>query len=245
MNNEMIEGLKRAYAEALYESKRHDQAAEAIAVAILCLSGEKVTPPMAAKAEEVQTQPLGVMSHEAENPPVAAKAEEVQTAEPITMDPLGLKAAKKEASARLAEARRVMKLDQLAPGAAPKISRKAAKSAKTDYKKAKAERQAKAHALSRTCQYCGDQYLAKRRDQTNCLAPACRKAAKDAWKETHADARIQAQVASKAAQTVAQERGENGGLTRLERIRAAAERLDGIPESVRAAVAEARESEVM
>ena len=144
-----------------------------------------------------------------------------------------------------ATAAAVVKVDQPAPGAAKKISRKAAKSAKADYKKAKADRQAKAQALSRTCPHCQSMYIAKRKDQTNCLAPKCRKAAKDLWKETHADARIKAQVAAKAAQTVAQERGENGGLTRIERIRAAAERMDGIPESVRAAVAEARESEVM
>jgi hypothetical protein len=69
MSGEIIDSLKRAYAEALYEGKRHDMAAEAIATAIRCLSGEKVAPP--AKPQEIEMDwpaPTAVATVDPEKP---------------------------------------------------------------------------------------------------------------------------------------------------------------------------------
>jgi hypothetical protein len=84
----------------------------------------------------------------------------------------------------------------------------------------------------RVCAACGKKFTAHRKDQ-KCCSTACGKSGKG----SHAP-----KVLAPAAKL---ERANAGQPTRLERIRAAAERMDGIPESVRAAVAEARESEVM
>lgn len=113
---------------------------------------------------------------------------------------------------------------------------KAAKSKKAAFKAEKAARQEKAAKMARVCPFCGDQYLAKRKDQTNCLADACRKAAADAWK-------AKAAKEPKAPRTVALDKPAAAGQpTRLERIKALAGGGPAIPESVRAAAAEARES---
>jgi hypothetical protein len=84
----------------------------------------------------------------------------------------------------------------------------------------------------RVCAACGKKFTAHRKDQ-KCCSTACGKSGKG----SHAP-----KVLAPAAKL---ERANAGQPTRLERIRAAAERMDGIPESVRAAAAEARESEVM
>ena len=211
MSNEMIDGLKRAYMQAMVEARRYNRAADGIAEVI--------------RAAEMGTQ------------------DEAPTAEPMAMDPLGLKAAKTGASARLAEARRVMKLDQLASGAAPKISRKAAKIAKAK----PAAPEAKAGGMkSRVCVICNKMFLPKAGVQKAC-SPTCvaEKNRRYALEKYHAKQAAKKKGGAKPAPINLDKPSPAGQPTRLERIRAAAERMDGIPESVRAAVAEARESEVM
>jgi hypothetical protein len=79
-------------------------------------------------------------------------------------------------------------------------------------KAAKAERQDKAVKMSRVCPHCGRTYLAKRKDQTNCLADACKVAAKDAWKAKAARAAATPETGIEPA----------GSPSRLERIKALA-----------------------
>lgn len=99
-----------------------------------------------------------------------------------------------------------------------------------------AARQADAAARTKTCPHCGNQYLARRKDQTNCLAPACRKAAALAWGKSH-DLEKALPAAPKASAVPA------APVSRVDRIKAVAARMDGLPENARAAAAEARESE--
>jgi len=161
MNGQMIESLQRAYAQALAEAKRYNQAAEGIAAVIRAAEGVPIV-------HAGTPDPLGIGIE----PPVAPAKVAGKTA----------KAAK---------------------------AAKAAKE-KQSFKAAKAERQEKAAKMARVCPHCGDQYLAKRKDQTNCLADACKVAAKDAWK------------AKRAAPAATPETGIEpaGNPSRLERIKA-------------------------
>ena len=106
-------------------------------------------------------------------------------------------------------------------------------------KAAKAARQADAPAL-RTCPHCDALYTPKRKDQTNCLAPACRKLAqakaKAEWEAMRAKAPAAANKATAAAPAP---------VSRVDRIKAAAARVDGMPQSVLDAAAEAAASEAL
>jgi hypothetical protein len=106
-------------------------------------------------------------------------------------------------------------------------------------KAAKAARQADAPAL-RTCPHCDALYTPKRKDQTNCLAPACRKLAqakaKAEWEAMRAKAPAAANKATAAAPAP---------VSRVDRIKAAAARVDGLPQSVLDAAAEAAASEAL
>jgi hypothetical protein len=126
---------------------------------------------------------------------------------------------------------------------APKLSRKAAKSAKAK----PSAPEAKAGGMkSRVCVICNKMFLPKAGVQKAC-SPTCvaEKNRRYALEKYHAKQAAKKKGGAKPAPINLDKPSPAGQPTRLERIRAAAERMDGIPESVRAAVAEARESEVM
>jgi hypothetical protein len=95
-----------------------------------------------------------------------------------------------------------------------------------------AARQADAPAL-RTCPHCGVRYVAKRKDQTNCLKPDCRKAAQAKAKAEWEAMRAKAPAAPKAAPAAAP-----APASRAERIKAAAARVDAMTDAEREAAAQ-------
>jgi len=135
----------------------------------------------------------------------------------------------------------VVTLDQPAPGAEKQVSRKGAKAQRLSGEKKPPA--VKAGGMdSRACVICGKTFKPNAGVQKAC-SPKCvaEKNRRYALEKYHAK-----QAAKKApAPTAKQERTQAGGQTRIERIKALTGFVDPIPQRVRDAAAEARESENM
>jgi len=240
MNVQVIDNLKRAYAEAMYESKRHDQAAEAIAVAIRCLSGGKVAPPVAAKPEPVApaVDPVIAKAKAADRKVKREAKKAIKTAAKGSgMGGLCVvcgasyeknhptqkacsPACVKEKNRRYALAKYHTNVN-IRKGVAAAIKPPAKRDEKSFVAVVGSER---------VCAACGKKFTPHRKDQ-KCCSTKCGRSHKTP------NAIKPPVVANKAPVS------DSAPVSRLDRIKAATARLDGMPQSVLDAAREAAESE--
>ncbi len=209
MKSELIEMLQAAYALALGEVKTAQTAAEGIG-RVLCEAHAFVAT---AEPKEVQTTRPAPVKPDVD--PVVAGAQRA--------DRKVKRMAKKAAIAAQTERERAARAVVSAGPAGTQL---------------RAAGVVMPSHTDKVCPHCGVRYIAKRKDQTNCLKDKCRKAALNAWntKRSGKPASKAPAAANKAPAAA------TAPVNRVDLIKAAAARVDGMPQSVLDAAAEAASS---